>query len=618
MNWNEIYWRAPSQQEAAILDAFRKELASFADESLRLHPDIPQNMLQGAKSTYLDLETSELLIAVYDTTIFWGHAKDGVAFTTSGVYWRNTPFNEPEALPYGELAGIPYWDDGKLCLDSETGIHFPGSANNPAFQRAVVNFLRAAAAAHGGSIEIYGSEMRLGAELAEALRSDTIESVSTAVKRLLSKLRDPYRLAHPDANDPLASAREEFAATALQSATLDGPMTAVTLALLLRLLKDLEYDPSECRDDASTRDWLESLARRLAECHQNSSPQKMLPFAKKFDIAHDTALAPEVQGTLLRLVHLLVMADGTVSEREVAFLRQYATTIEISTSESAHDPLGPGGTSANLESILSELRAKVGLDDVKAEVTRLINYVRVTQMRKEQGLKAASLSLHMVFDGNPGTGKTTVARLVGEIFHEMGVLPKGHLIETDRAGMVGEYIGSTAVKTTEVVNSARGGILFIDEAYSLSSSGGARDFGQEAIDTLLKMMEDYRDELVVIVAGYPEEMKRFVESNPGLKSRFNRYVHFADYDPDELVKIIQSQCEDGEYTLSTSALEALRSRFREAYERRDKYFGNGRLARNVFEKAIQRQADRVAAMSNPSPEDLVTINPEDVLAVRMP
>lgn len=262
---------------------------------------------------------------------------------------------------------------------------------------------------------------------------------------------------------------------------------------------------------------------------------------------------------------------------------------------------------------IEELQQLVGLEEVKSEVTRLVNFVKVTQLREEQGLKGANLSLHMVFDGNPGTGKTTVARLIGKCFQEMGVLSKGHLIETDRAGLVAEYVGQTSVKTTKVVESARGGILFIDEAYTLAPDGPhGNDFGKEAIDTLLKLMEDLRNELVVVVAGYPEEMRRFIESNPGLKSRFNRYLHFADYSPSELTELLYHFCESGQFTLSEGAKNVARDIFLEAYARRDKRFGNGRFVRNIFEKAIQNQADRLAALSNPSKADLMTIHAEDL------
>ena len=203
----------------------------------------------------------------------------------------------------------------------------------------------------------------------------------------------------------------------------------------------------------------------------------------------------------------------------------------------------------------------------------------------------------MVFYGKPGTGKTTVARLIGEIYKALGVISKGHLVEADRAKLVAAYVGQTAIKTTEIVNNALGGMLFIDEAYTLAPADArGNDFGQEAIDTLLKLMEDHRNELVVIVAGYPQEMGRFVASNPGLQSRFNKYLSFDDYAPAELVKIFNHFCNQNDYRLTESATEKIGEFFQSAYQTRDKMFGNARLARNLFERAIESQSTRIVTM----------------------
>ena len=255
------------------------------------------------------------------------------------------------------------------------------------------------------------------------------------------------------------------------------------------------------------------------------------------------------------------------------------------------------GNIRGLEEILLELDGLIGLDAVKQDVRQLVNYVKVLQIRQARGLKVSDMSFHMVFYGKPGTGKTTVARLIGEIYKALGVISKGHLIEADRAKLVAAYVGQTAIKTTEVVNSAIGGVLFIDEAYTLAPADArGNDFGQEAIDTLLKLMEDHRNELVVIVAGYPEEMGRFVDSNPGLQSRFNKYLSFDDYTPAELVEIFGHFCKQNDYRLTESAKEKIRAFFQSAYETRDKMFGNARLARNVFERAIESQSTRILNM----------------------
>ena len=263
-----------------------------------------------------------------------------------------------------------------------------------------------------------------------------------------------------------------------------------------------------------------------------------------------------------------------------------------------------------IEDLQKELESYVGLTAVKGEVRDLINLATVEQLRRKHGLPTADMSLHMVFTGNPGTGKTTIARLMARIYHSLDILSKGQLVEVDRSGLVAGYVGQTAIKTRKVIDSALGGVLFIDEAYALNG-GGANDFGQEAIDTLLKAMEDHRDDLVVIVAGYDGLMERFIHSNPGLESRFNRFLHFADYTEEELLDIFRMQCKKGCYTLDPAAEAPLRDllekRMRDAVS-----FGNARGVRNLFEQILVRQAGRLAAMDAVSREDLMRLTAEDV------
>ena len=266
----------------------------------------------------------------------------------------------------------------------------------------------------------------------------------------------------------------------------------------------------------------------------------------------------------------------------------------------------------DIDELMARLNALVGLDKIKSTVASLINFVKVRKLREETGLPNAPVSLHMVFMGNPGTGKTTVARILAELFRAIGVLSKGQLVEVDRGGLVAGFVGQTAIKTDEVVKSALGGILFIDEAYALVPGDGGNDFGREAIETLLKLMEDNRDELVVIVAGYNELMERFISSNPGLESRFNRYFVFEDYNSDELAAIFRSMCDKSEYQLDEDAAALAKAHFAELYEMRDENFGNARDIRNFFENLVTVHSDRVSAADSHTREELTRVIREDV------
>ena len=265
----------------------------------------------------------------------------------------------------------------------------------------------------------------------------------------------------------------------------------------------------------------------------------------------------------------------------------------------------------SMDELLEELEGLVGLEDIKRDVKSLVNLVKVRKLRQANDLPVPPISLHMVFVGNPGTGKTTVARLMGQLYAAAGALTKGQLIETDRSGLVAGYVGQTALKTQQLIQSALGGVLFIDEAYSLSS-GGENDFGREAIETLLKGMEDNRDNLVVIVAGYTEPMRKFLSSNPGLESRFNKYFFFPDYNGDQLMEIFRMQCRENGYTLTKEAEKKAVSGFRKLYKDRGENFGNGRDVRNRFEDMVAAQSNRVAAMKDPSKEELMSVLPEDI------
>lgn len=268
-----------------------------------------------------------------------------------------------------------------------------------------------------------------------------------------------------------------------------------------------------------------------------------------------------------------------------------------------------------LEELLEELNNLIGLQVVKNDVNSLIHLQEIKQLRKARGLKEIPVSNHLVFYGNPGTGKTTVARLLARIYHVMGILSKGQFVEVDRSGLVAGYVGQTALKVQEVVEKSLGGVLFIDEAYALTYSSSGNDYGQEAVDTLLKAMEDHRDDFIVIVAGYPELMAQFIDSNPGLRSRFNKYINFEDYDVEELGEIFKIMCKNSGYIPTQDVINYSATVFENKYKNRGKNFANAREVRNFFEKAMMNQADRLFSVANPTNEELCTLVLSDVQGI---
>ena len=373
--------------------------------------------------------------------------------------------------------------------------------------------------------------------------------------------------------------------------------------------------------------------------YKNRSFAEGTPLLLRCCVAMDdkdgTQSAQQFVDGVSKLLYAAAEADGDLSGRELNFITGYAGSLrtflmtraakrhsgtqEATLRDAPEDtPAAPGEPAQksqpakkkeepekSLDELMAELNGLIGLADVKREVNSLINLIKVRKMRESHGLKVMDMSFHMVFTGNPGTGKTTVARLVAKIYKQLGFLSKGQLIETDRSGLVAGYVGQTAGKVTDVVNSALGGILFIDEAYALARKGMDNDFGREAIDTLVKLMEDHRDDLVVIVAGYTDEMHDFLTANPGLISRFNKYIDFADYTDDELMDILHMNAKRQGYAVAEAADTVVRDMLTAMTlsERLD--FGNARGMRNTLEKLVQAQANRLATTEGEITRDML-------------
>lgn len=327
----------------------------------------------------------------------------------------------------------------------------------------------------------------------------------------------------------------------------------------------------------------------------------------------DNEIGKQYHLLLYRYASIIAKADGTITTKETDFLKSIMSPwnneiskseLESNTATYVSTPEKQGG--------MEQLTQLTGLELVKNDVATLVNFIKIQKVRASKGMKAPSLSYHCVFIGNPGTGKTTVARILACIYKELGILEKGHLVETDRSGLVAEYVGQTAVKTNKIIDSAMGGILFIDEAYSLVTNS-SNDYGKEAIATLLKRMEDDRERLVVILAGYTQEMKEFIDSNPGLQSRFNRYIEFKDYSAEELLQIYLGNLKKYEYVITDGAIEKMKRVINKAIINKDHNFGNARWVRNIFEKTLEIQANRLATDGNISNESLTTITEDDII-----
>jgi hypothetical protein len=354
----------------------------------------------------------------------------------------------------------------------------------------------------------------------------------------------------------------------------------------------------------------------------------VISYLEEYDRRYGFNYADRTRHALFQFANLVIKSDGTVTSAEATALLQFKTTlyphggdssVEDNASKSDETPTETSPVeddpSRPLEDLLKELDALVGLHRVKADVRQLLNFLKVQKMREEKGMLSAAISRHLVFYGNPGTGKTTMARLLAQVYRSLQILSRGHLIESDRGDLVAGYVGQTALKVKEVVRQALGGVLFIDEAYALNGEGRGNDFGQEAVETLLKLMEDHRHDFVVIVAGYTEKMQEFISSNPGLRSRFTKFLHFEDYTPEQLVEIFNGFCAKASFKLTSNAEQRLLELFKLLILERDESFGNARTARNLFEMTISKQANRIVTLPSINEEVLATIDEVDIPTV---
>ena len=482
-------------------------------------------------------------------------------------------------------------------------------------QEAVLTYYIAAV------MKIWGSNLLYSPDYAAALagitgKRHTLEQIVTAMGccseparclQVPAFIQEPVRSDARNGTSTAARIVEKLNDLLVASAMINGDFTLEEANAISQIMEGLiEFAASEgvTAPDIG-KNTAKVTARKQDSYLQNDA---LLAGVDKNEPQEATAEAPSQEDSSNSPISIHL--ELTLDDEETASLMK---ALDDQPKRSAAVTLPKTDDGETMESLLAELDGLVGLDHVKQDVHSLMNFIRVIKIREQRGKKAPIISYHLVFTGNPGTGKTTVARLVARLYYHMGILPQGQLVETDRSGLVAGYLGQTAIKTQKVIQEAMGGVLFIDEAYSLAEDN-EDSYGREAIETLLKAMEDHRDELVVIVAGYTELMHKFIDSNPGLSSRFSKYFEFPDYTGEELLAIFKRFCDKNGYALDSGAVDLLRQEFEAMYSHRPEHFGNARTARNLFEKAISAQADRIVGQDSISDDDLEIITARDIAA----